>query len=39
LVGDLQFFLDVEGSAGALFAIAQGGVEDEDRVAGGNRAA
>jgi hypothetical protein len=28
LVGDLQLLLDVEGGAGALLAVAQGGVED-----------
>jgi hypothetical protein len=30
LAGDLQFFAQVHGSAGALFAVAQRGVEYND---------
>ena len=32
LAGDLHFFAEVHGCAGALFAVAQGGVEDDDFV-------
>ncbi len=32
LAGDLHFFAQVHGSAGALFAVAQGGVENDDFV-------
>src|SRR5690606_2715275 len=37
LVCDLHLFLDIEGRAGALLAIAQGGVKDDDGVAVGDR--
>ena len=30
-VGDLQLLLEGHGGAGALLAVAQGGVENEDR--------
>ena len=32
LARDLHFLAQVHGSAGALFAVAQGGVEDQDAV-------
>ncbi len=35
LAGDLHFFAEVHGRAGALFAVAQGGVEDDDFVGHG----
>ena len=37
LAGDLHFFAEVHGRAGALFAVAQGGVEDDDFVGHGMR--
>ena len=37
LPGDLHFFAQVHGCAGALFAVAQGGVEDDDFVGHGKR--
>jgi hypothetical protein len=33
-LGDLQLFLEVHGAARRLLAVAQGGVEDEDALAG-----
>ncbi len=35
LAGDLHFLAQVHGRAGALFAVAQGGVEDDDFVGHG----
>ena len=37
LAGDLHFLAQVHGRAGALFAVAQGGVEDDDFVGHGSR--
>ncbi len=38
LLGNIQFFLGVEGCAGALFTIAQGGVKDHNPFTVGNGA-
>ena len=37
LTGDLHFLAEVHGRAGALFAVAQGGVEDDDFIRHGKK--